>query len=70
MPDIARAFAPCEEDDMTGLDPVRAARIRERVLNGAYDSLNVVDIMARRLLDTGELWSASEPAAIHLVVVR
>jgi hypothetical protein len=70
MPDIASALAPCEVDDMTGLDSMRVARIRERVLNGAYDSLNVVDSMARRLLDSGELWSEPERPAIHLVVVR
>jgi hypothetical protein len=77
MPDIARALAPCEGDDMTALDPVRVAQIRERVLSGAYDSLNVVDAMARRLLDSGELWfetesmTAAQPAnSLRLVVVR
>lgn len=37
------------------LDPRRAVRIRERVMGGAYDSLEVVDAMARRLLDHGDL---------------
>ena len=39
----------------TGLDPARAANIRGRVLSGAYDTLEVVDAVARRLLDSGEL---------------
>ena len=37
------------------LDPARAARIRGRILNGAYDTLEVVDAVARRLLDSGDL---------------
>jgi hypothetical protein len=37
------------------LDPRRAVRIRERIMGGAYDSLEVVDAMARRLLDHGDL---------------
>lgn len=37
------------------LDPRRAVRIRERIMGGAYDSLDVVDAMARRLLDHGDL---------------
>ena len=41
--------------DSAALDPARAARVRDRVLNGAYDTLEVVDAVARRLLDTGDL---------------
>lgn len=37
------------------LDPVRIARIRARILSGAYASLEVVDALARRLLDSGDL---------------
>ena len=37
------------------LDPARASQIRDRVLNGAYDTLEVVDAVARRLLDSGDL---------------
>lgn len=38
-----------------GLDPARKASIRGRVLNGAYDTLEVVDAVSRRLLDSGDL---------------
>lgn len=37
------------------LDPVRKARIRARILSGAYASLEVVDALARRLLVSGDL---------------
>jgi hypothetical protein len=47
--DIARADSP------PSLTPMRAAAIRARVLNGAYDTLAVVDSVARRLLDSGDL---------------
>ena len=36
------------------LDPERAAEIRRRVLEGAYDSLDVVDTIARRILERGD----------------
>jgi negative regulator of flagellin synthesis FlgM len=39
----------------SSLDPTRAAQIRERVLNGAYDTLEVVDAVARRVLSSGDL---------------
>jgi hypothetical protein len=38
-----------------GLDPARAERIRSRVLSGAYDTLEVVDAIARRLLEGEDL---------------
>jgi hypothetical protein len=38
-----------------GLDARRASQIRRRALNGAYHSLEVVDAVARRLLDAGDL---------------
>jgi hypothetical protein len=38
-----------------GLDPARAERIRSRILNGTYDTLKVVDAVARRLLDGEDL---------------
>ena len=37
------------------LDPARASQIRGRVLNGAYDTLDVVDAVARRIVDSGDL---------------
>jgi hypothetical protein len=39
----------------TPLDPARSGQIRDRVLNGAYDTLEVVDAVARRLLVSGDL---------------
>ena len=53
--DAGRALAARDGDQASGLDPARAARIRGRVLSGAYDTLEVVDAMARRLLDSGDL---------------
>lgn len=54
--DAGRALAAREGGtDSTVLDPARAERIRERVLSGAYDTLEVVDAVARRLLDSGDL---------------
>jgi hypothetical protein len=47
--------------DMSAVDPARADRfrdrvlIRDRVLSGAYDTLEVVDAVARRLLASGDL---------------
>jgi len=52
--DAGRALA-ARDGDGVSLDPSRAANIRERVLSGAYDTLEVVDAVARRLLDSGDL---------------
>jgi negative regulator of flagellin synthesis FlgM len=54
--DAGRALAARDgATESAGLDPARAARIRERVLSGAYDTLEVVDAVARRLLDSGDI---------------
>jgi negative regulator of flagellin synthesis FlgM len=54
--DAGRALAARESGpDSAGLDPARSARIRGRILSGAYDTLEVVDALARRLLDSGDL---------------
>jgi negative regulator of flagellin synthesis FlgM len=54
--DAGRALAArTDGTDSAGLDPARAARIRGRILSGAYDTLEVVDAVARRLLDTGDV---------------
>ena len=37
------------------MDSARIARVRGRVLSGAYDTLEIVDAIARRLLDSGDL---------------
>ena len=54
--DAGRALAARESGaDMSAADPARVGRIRDRVLNGAYDTLEVVDAVARRLLVSGDL---------------
>src|SRR5262245_6663324 len=55
--DAGRALSAREGDAPSSsapLDPARADRIRQRVLSGAYDTLEVVDAVARRIIDTGE----------------
>jgi hypothetical protein len=53
--DAGRALAARDGGaDAASLDPARASRIRDRVLSGAYDTLEVVDAVARRLLDHGD----------------
>lgn len=53
--DAGRALAARDTDSASGLSPARAATIRGRVLSGAYDTLEVVDSVARRLIDSGDL---------------
>ncbi len=54
--DAGRALAARDGGpDAAALDPSRASQIRDRVLNGAYDTLEVVDAVARRLLRSGDL---------------
>jgi negative regulator of flagellin synthesis FlgM len=54
--DAGRALAARDGGpEAATLDPARAARIRDRVLSGAYDTLEVVDAVARRLLDSGDI---------------
>lgn len=42
------------------LTPERVAEIRQRILEGAYDSVHVVDQLARRMLASGDLTSTVE----------
>jgi negative regulator of flagellin synthesis FlgM len=53
--DAGRALAARASDPTASLDPAQAARIRDRVLSGAYDTLEVVEAVARRLLESGDL---------------
>jgi hypothetical protein len=41
--------------ERAALDPALAARIRGRLLAGAYDDLSVMLVTARRLLESGDL---------------
>ena len=49
-----RALAGTETTDGT-LTPERLAELRRRVLEGAYDSTEMADQVARRLLDRGDV---------------
>jgi negative regulator of flagellin synthesis FlgM len=54
--DAGRALEPRDSwPGSAALDARRASQIRRRVLSGAYHSLEVVDAVARRLLDSGDL---------------
>jgi anti-sigma28 factor (negative regulator of flagellin synthesis) len=44
-----------EADQQTTLDPERVAELRTKVLTGAYNTLDVVDQVARRILSRGDL---------------
>ena len=54
--DAGRALAARAGDQPDDVfDPARAATIRNRILSGAYDAVEVVDAVARRLLASGAL---------------
>ena len=56
--DAGRALAARGKNDASGtssLDPTRANQIRSRIMSGAYDTLDVVDTVARRLISSGDL---------------
>ncbi len=54
--DAGRALAARVSDQPDNVfDPARAANIRKRILSGAYDAIEVVDDVARRLLASGDL---------------
>ncbi|MEP6999255.1 MAG: hypothetical protein ABI969_02170 [bacterium] len=49
-----RTFAAQKRSDEL-LSPERTAQIRQRVLDGAYNSQSVIDQVARRILASGDL---------------
>ncbi|MEO7085981.1 MAG: hypothetical protein ABI442_04000 [Gemmatimonadaceae bacterium] len=51
----ARAKGGSEAAGQSSLDPAKADRIRSRILSGAYDTVEVVDAVARRLIATGDV---------------
>ena len=54
--DSALALSASEGDSMDrSLEPARAAEVRSRILGGAYNTIEVVDAVARRLLMSGDL---------------
>ncbi len=44
-----------QSEQRDALDPERTAELRRKVLTGAYNTLDVVDQVARRILQRGDL---------------
>ena len=54
--DTGRSLASrVEAEQRAQLDPERVAELRRKVYEGAYNALDVVDQVARRILTRGEL---------------
>ncbi len=54
--DAGRSLAGrASADNNTAFDPERVAELRTKVLTGAYNTLDVVDQVARRILSRGDL---------------
>jgi len=50
----ALAGVDSTEESSTSLTPERLAELRQRVLEGAYNSVDLADQVARRILDRGD----------------
>ena len=46
---------PAPDAPFTGLHPSQEEVIRQRIVEGAYDALEIVDQVARRILESGDL---------------
>ena len=53
--DAGRSMARAEKDSQVQFDPQRVAELRTKVLTGAYNTLDVVDQVARRIMTRGDL---------------
>ncbi len=54
--DAGRSMASrAAADAQTTFDPERVAQLRTKVLTGAYNTLDVVDQVARRIISRGDL---------------
>ncbi len=54
--DAGRSLAGrLEQDVKSTFDPERVAELRTKVLSGAYNTLDVVDQVARRIISRGDL---------------
>jgi len=51
----ARAKNGSDAVSQSSLDPAKTDQIRSRILSGAYDTVEVVDAVARRLISTGDV---------------
>lgn len=52
---ISDAGRRMNAEQREALDPERVAELRQKVLSGAYNTLDVVDQVARRILTRGDL---------------
>ena len=53
--EAGRSMARAEKDQQAQFDPERVAELRTKVLTGAYNTLDVVDQVARRIISRGDL---------------
>jgi len=54
--DSARTLASrAESNERARMDPERVAELRQKVYEGAYNALDVVDQVARRILTRGDI---------------
>lgn len=54
--DSARTLASrAESDERAMMEPERVAQLRQKVYEGAYNALDVVDQVARRILTRGDI---------------
>lgn len=54
--DSARTLAQrAESEERATMDPQRVSEIRQKVYQGAYNTLDVVDQVARRILTRGDI---------------
>lgn len=60
---LAEQTQPVRQDPDADLTTEQISEIRQRILAGAYDSLEVVEEVARRILASGELGSAPPESA-------
>ena len=52
---LAESLKPSAAESAVELSPERVAEIRKRLLEGAYESVDVVDEVARRILGRGDV---------------
>lgn len=56
LSDAGRSLAArLDQQSQDAFDPERVAELRTKVLNGAYNTLDVVDQVARRILSRGDI---------------
>ena len=53
--DAGRAMAAQAADNGSELTPERISQIKERILSGAYNSLEIVDQVARSMVASGDI---------------